>query len=592
MASSYNPRLFMPGFNVFLNCKPDQNVMTKWFHGFPNALDGQALQDGYMSDLVTHREVLMMRVMNTITDKPQWDQKVFDEDITAKWRNEVAQSGQDVTSNMMDWIIRELQWKANILKKTGYVRVFDVGVVKSDTAVSKEIQQALKEAVNPFEDMSEKDYHPGSDSKVVDLVHPSLFPVIYGQTRVLPDRTIDLNDCLGSVGQGDLVPIPSSQDCAPVPENRAYYNEQFRFSVFSDKFQWLPCDVELVDNANCRIISYINNAHPVHHKSLYEVVEKIIARAIPLWNRSLSVIHSPRIEYQRVEYGEHLDPEPVQNDDDSDFDEDDFWDVHREWRNRRPIIRPEPDSFQPPHERHSADLREQFPNAKLQIIVKLANIELSPDKPNYEGGSWHIEGQLNERICATAIYYYDSENITDNSLSFRQRGMMDMLDIVYEQGEYAFLQAIFGFGEDVEGNGSNRDITQSLGAISCKEGRLLTFPNTVQHRVSPFSLADPSKPGHRKILALFLVDPHRRIISSANVPPQREDWAHERQSAVNQALADLPLELQNIVQGDLEPLVTMEKAKEYRLELMEERGLRSDKQNECFEEGDFSLCEH
>lgn len=28
------------------------------------------------SDLVTHREVLMMRVMNTITDKPQWDQKV------------------------------------------------------------------------------------------------------------------------------------------------------------------------------------------------------------------------------------------------------------------------------------------------------------------------------------------------------------------------------------------------------------------------------------------------------------------------------------------------------------------------------------
>lgn len=27
-------------------------------------------------DLVTHREVLMMRVMNTITDKPQWDQKV------------------------------------------------------------------------------------------------------------------------------------------------------------------------------------------------------------------------------------------------------------------------------------------------------------------------------------------------------------------------------------------------------------------------------------------------------------------------------------------------------------------------------------
>lgn len=170
--------------------------------------------------------------------------------------------------------------------------------------------------------------------------------------------------------------------------------------------------------------------------------------------------------------------------------------------------------------------------------------------------------------------------------------MMDMLDIRYEQGHFGFLQTVFGFGDEVEGNGNNHDITQDLGAVACKEGRLLTFPNTVQHRVSPFSLVDPSKPGHRKILALFLVDPHRRTISSANVPPQREDWGYERQNAVNQALANLPAELQDIVQGDLEPLMTMEKAKEYRLELMEERGLRSGKHNLHFEAGDFHLCEH
>ena len=28
----------------------------------------------------------------------------------------------------------------------------------------------------------------------------------------------------------------------------------------------------------------------------------------------------------------------------------------------------------------------------LQVIVKLANIVLSPGQPSYEGGSWHIEG--------------------------------------------------------------------------------------------------------------------------------------------------------------------------------------------------------
>ncbi|KAJ5504886.1 hypothetical protein N7463_007760 [Penicillium fimorum] len=573
MSSAYNPQLFMPGFN--------QNVMETWRHGFPNALERQELEnsDGGMSHLVTHREVLMMRVMNTITEKPQWDQKVFHKDITAKWGDKIVQSGQDVTPNMMDWIIKELQFKSHILQATGYVCVFDVGVIKSDTAVSKDIQQALKEAVKPLEDMPEKDYHPGSDGKMVDLVHPSLFPVINGQTRVLPDRVIDLDGCLGSMGQGDIIPIPSSKDC--VLDSQEYYNHQFMFSDFSNKFQWLPCDVELIDNA-----------HPVHHKSLYEVVEKIIARAISLWSRSLPTTYPRRIEYNMVEYDEHPDPEPVPSDYDSDFDEDDFHEVHDEWQRAHPIIRPEPDNFQPQQEWHSTDLQMQFPNMKLQIIVKLANIELSPEKPNYEGGSWHIEGQLNERICATAIYHYDSQNITDNSLAFRQRGMMNMDEIDNEYGRFEFLHAVFGFGEDVEGLGSNRDITQNLGAVLCKEGRLLTFPSTVQHRVSPFSLVDPSKPGHRKILTPFLVDPHRRIISSANMPPQREDWGYERQNAVEQALADLPLELQNIVRGDLEPLMTMKKAKEYRLELMEERGLRSGKHNEYFDEGEFSLCEH
>ncbi|OJJ40832.1 hypothetical protein ASPWEDRAFT_178657 [Aspergillus wentii DTO 134E9] len=33
-----------------------------------------------------------------------------------------------------------------------------------------------------------------------------------------------------------------------------------------------------------------------------------------------------------------------------------------------------------------------------------------------------------------------------------------------------------------------------------------------------------SRDSHRKILALFLVDPNMRVISSANMPPQREDW--------------------------------------------------------------------
>ncbi len=40
------------------------------------------------------------------------------------------------------------------------------------------------------------------------------------------------------------------------------------------------------------------------------------------------------------------------------------------------------------------------------VIVKLANIVLTPEKPRYEGGSWHVEGMMNERIVSSGIYYY------------------------------------------------------------------------------------------------------------------------------------------------------------------------------------------
>jgi hypothetical protein len=52
------------------------------------------------------------------------------------------------------------------------------------------------------------------------------------------------------------------------------------------------------------------------------------------------------------------------------------------------------------------------------VIVKLAEIRLTPEKPKYEGGGWHIEGMQNERIVATVVHYYGSENVTESRLAF------------------------------------------------------------------------------------------------------------------------------------------------------------------------------
>lgn len=96
-----------------------------------------------------------------------------------------------------------------------------------------------------------------------------------------------------------------------------------------------------------------------------------------------------------------------------------------------------------------------------------------------------------------------------------------------------------------------------------KDGRLLTRPNILQHQVQPFELDDPSKPGHRKILALFLVDPNIRIISTANVPCQQRQWWRENIQSRSGAITELPMELQDHVSRQVEDFPpSLDEAKE------------------------------
>ncbi|KAL2862716.1 DUF4246 domain-containing protein [Aspergillus lucknowensis] len=543
----------------------------------------------------------MLRFMESITDKPDWDEKVFREDIASKWRDEMANSGKDVSPQMINWIIKELQWKAGEYQELGYIECFDPGVIKSDIAIPSDLQQALKDAVRPLEDIppEDKDYHPNSNMQVVDLVHPSLFPVIYGRTRIIADTVLGLNDCFESIGRGDFSKLPCISGADPpadlVLAHETYLEEDLE--GYSRRFQWLPCDVKLTSDGECHIASYINNLHPEQHRGLYHIIDKILTRTIPLWNRSLREKldnHSWRLPYVEVKYGETLEPEP----DEAVIPKNEYWEAPQRWRASFPIVQPEPGNFSPSEEPSGGwpDLQKQFAKTGLQVIVKLANIELTPERPEYGGGSWHVEGQLNERIYATAIYYYNSDNITENTLSFCHCADHEYVEtkVSYEQGKHTFLPAIFGFGLELVDYDYNSFIAQELGGVSYQEGRLLTFPNTLQHCVSPFSLVDRSKPGHRKILALFLIDPNRRVISSANVPPQKEDWFVAWQNSVKQVLTPrLPRELQDIIHNDIDfKPITMDEAKQYQEELMEERSTVNTAQKHSFKWGGFSLCEH
>ncbi|TFK66459.1 hypothetical protein BDN72DRAFT_145431 [Pluteus cervinus] len=559
-----------------------------------------------------------MRLLNAITDKPDWQEKVFDETISNKWKKEaLAAPGVDISQKMIDWAIEEARYKSNLPLFTshGAIRVFDGDVVKSDTVIPQSVKEALQRATAPLENVpaNQRDWHPGSNGQVLDLVHPSLFPLVYGKSRILPDSLTTLEDFAKRCGEGVTLRVPPEDETGVARKKQQYgvdYGRQDR--LYSQKFQWLPCEVD-ISGERAKITSYINNLHPQHHPELYTVVEDIITNIIPLWNASLTPLLSmyytqtKRIHFFGPEFlpiPEETYPPRLAGESETDY-----WNRRENWeRDNRELIPPEPGTFSPPFISPSdagpsgelkpekvVDLKRDFGDRGLQVIVKLANIHLTPEKPSYPGGTWHVEGQMNEHICASAIYYYDNDNISPSSLAFRQMSAeSDASDWSYAQDDHDWFPTLF----DCHQHGSP---LQDIGGVTTKEGRVITFPNILQHQVQPFQLADPTRPGHRKILALFLVDPHIRVISTANVPCQRRDWWSQtiQESVYGGVEKDktrfnqLPVELMGKVVEEVEGFpISLEEAKILREELMEERKAFVIAHEGVLNRFSISLCEH
>jgi hypothetical protein len=207
-------------------------------------------------------------------------------------------------------------------------------------------------------------------------------------------------------------------------------------------------------------------------------------------------------------------------------------------------------------------LQDKFRTQDLQIIVRIRDIELTPARPTFTS-KLTLEAQRNEHIVATAAYIYSSENTNTPKISFRQLALMhkDLYDFkenanTYQEIIFASMCAVFAFGLSAAAEKIARDRcfipdSQTPGSVSLRPGRLLAWPNTLLHRLEPLSLLDRERPGHLRILLLYLVDPHYRIASTANVPPQQHEWwsdaALDRGVFAGQWAASLPMEIRQMI---------------------------------------------
>ncbi|TRM58979.1 hypothetical protein BD626DRAFT_509362 [Schizophyllum amplum] len=348
-------------------------------------------------------ELRMYQLSETLREKPEWWRKAEDPEIRKKWFEEAKAQQEDVeerwrlTDNMINYTLDELEDYAELRNEaTGiecgpYDRIW-----RSDELIPDDLHAALQAAVKPLEEVpdEEKDWHPGSNGQVLDIVHPSLYPLVYGKS-------------LGKQADGTIntfEPPGADDDGTGILE---------RF--VSQRFQWLPSDFAVRNDGSVFLASsYINNIAPEHAGALVPVIEQIMARAVPMWERVLADLRRKDMPVRvgpviksKGWYGASKglacvwpsqagQPYPEEELDDKELEA---------WYGRQPKTLPDA----PPEYDGALGKREKFvlsmKGRTIQVIVKLANIVLTPDNPLYSGGTWHVEGMWNERIVSTFIYY-------------------------------------------------------------------------------------------------------------------------------------------------------------------------------------------
>ncbi|KAG0208400.1 hypothetical protein BGX28_000618 [Mortierella sp. GBA30] len=507
------------------------------------------------------QELSMIAASSAVREKPNWWQKYKDPIISSRWRKEIMDAGiargegYELSEEHVDYIFEELRWYAEKRQDqidNGVQAPIEIaidGTRRSDGLIPQPLKARLLSCVRKLRDVPDhmKDWHPGSNKQVLDLVHPSLYPFVAGRTRVVQE---DATPPLDFICQGQVMDYPPNTN-----DNFVHY--------FSEKYQWLPTDFEVGPDGKVKIISYINNLHPVEHQGMYPVLEEIFELFVPMFEEVLADVCAMEFKASRLTNGESwygscgwYGEEPL-------FETDEEYEAYERERVPLPVCIPE---FEPRRNPPKYDLRT---GDMLQVIVKLADIHLTPENPKYNGGSWHVEGMSNENIVATGIYYYHSENIRESRLNFR----VQVAEPDYLQNDDKGVKFMYGLA-------NNEPLVQHLDGVLTKQDRCIVFPNIYQHQVQPFELEDPIKPGIRSILVFFLIDPARPILSTTNVPPQQYDWALKEilLKDAEENLVDWPMKL--------------DEAKMHREELMKERKYIFDDMSEEGFERPFSLCEH
>lgn len=249
----------------------------------------------------------MLARINELTDLPQLQKRVFDDELIVEWKDRKILTESNATRAMADYCVAEVRVYAQISGPTGVIPAIDGRIIKSDSSVEACVNEELQHATNELRSPTNYRDTSTESGPLIDIIDPYLFSYAWDVTRTLRLGSIQLSNCITRCCEGTSVEATHATEC-----DLTRFDEYRDEMAWSTRFQWLPFNVafdkkKIPSDAifhsvmrgnshnlklDLRIISYINNVHPIRNSRLYTTIERLIDILIPHFNIALIDINA------------------------------------------------------------------------------------------------------------------------------------------------------------------------------------------------------------------------------------------------------------------------------------------------------------
>lgn len=144
------------------------------------------------------------------------------------------------------------------------------GVAFADARVPPALVDRLRAVFQRLVDTEPVDHHPGSGTRVRDLVHPSLYPFVAGRSPLM---------ALG-------------------PRRERRPRDRFGRPFEGSRYQWLPTPFRVGVDGTVTIGAYINNLDASRHPAAYPALAELFATALPLLESVVGYVDSTRFWHE------------------------------------------------------------------------------------------------------------------------------------------------------------------------------------------------------------------------------------------------------------------------------------------------------